>query len=478
MTEINPGIDSPLTICKRTRAALVRRMEDILDGAELAGRKLQASETRKFTELKQEMRDIDDRIIELESENEQRQTMARSRVQLGMGTSATARGGEGVYAKGGAFSYFGDMVLSSLGGPDRFDAEDRLRAHAEVIDRAEPDLPAEFRSGPNKRAAGSSVLESRVNPTRVGGQGGYSVPPLWIIDELVPYLRAGRACADLFESLDLPGGTDSINVPKLTLGTLAGVQMDGGAVPSQDITDSYVTAPVRTIAGQEDFALALLEQSPIASGLDQYLIKDLTASYNQQIDFGCISGTGTNGALKGLANIVGTTQVTWTQATPSPYQFWSPITQAMSQVAKLRFEAPTAILMHPSRWYWLLSGLDTTNRPLIVPEGVQGFNQLAVIDPNAVQGVAGKLGGVPIVLDANIPVNLGAGANQDTVYVAKFDDLWLYEGAIRSRVLLEPLSGTLQVRVQLYNYVAALVDRFPVSVAQIQGTGLIAQSGY
>jgi hypothetical protein len=105
------------------------------------------------------------------------------------------------------------------------------------------------------------------------------------------------------------------------------------------------------------------------------------------------------------------------------------------------------------------------------------FELVSKIDINA-EGLVGEVFGIPIYVDANIPSTAGAGANQDTIYASKFDDLYLYEGAIRSRVLLEPLSGTLQVRVQLYNYVAALVDRFPVGTSAINGTGLISPAGF
>jgi hypothetical protein len=45
-------------------------------------------------------------------------------------------------------------------------------------------------------------------------------------------------------------------------------------------------------------------------------------------------------------------------------------------------------------------------------------------------------------------------------------------------VLQEVLSGTLQVRFQLYNYVAFIPNRYPASVARINGTGMAAPSGF
>jgi hypothetical protein len=48
------------------------------------------------------------------------------------------------------------------------------------------------------------------------------------------------------------------------------------------------------------------------------------------------------------------------------------------------------------------------------------------------------------------------GGTNDLALGAHWDDLWLFEGQVRTRVLSEVLSGTLQVRFQVYNYVAFL----------------------
>src|SRR5436309_690056 len=38
--------------------------------------------------------------------------------------------------------------------------------------------------------------ETRTNPNRTDGQGGYFVPPLWLVDEFIPLIRAGRVFAN------------------------------------------------------------------------------------------------------------------------------------------------------------------------------------------------------------------------------------------------------------------------------------------
>ena len=453
----------PLAIAREHRAQVQAAIDAL--NTELSTRSadtpITAEENARIDELLAQRAEADERIADLEAQAERRANLAGAASPAGAPAPAAeerraptrVEGKDTVYARDGGVSYFKDLAyLLQPGSAEFFAAQARLQEHAQMVDRAADDLPTTFRSGPQKRMGGwgktgQSDIEARVNPTRVGGQGGYAVPPMWLINDIVPYLRAGRTTADLFTQDDLPAGTDSINIPKLTLGTLVGVQQDGGAVTSQDLMDTYVTAPVRTLAGQEDVAMALLDQSPIA--FDQVIMKDLMASYAQQVDIGCISGSGSNGQLKGVLNITGTNAVTFTNASPTLPLFYTPLMQSISQIAKQRFQPPSAISMHPSTWYFYAAGLDSQNRPLISVEGQAAFNAIAQdMDLKAVEGLVGVVSGIPIYVDANIPVNQGSGANQAPVLVAKFDDLWLFEGAIRFRALQEVLSGTLQVRFQ------------------------------
>jgi hypothetical protein len=50
--------------------------------------------------------------------------------------------------------------------------------------------------------------------------------------------------------------------------------------------------------------------------------------------------------------------------------------------------------------------------------------------------------GLPAFLDGNIPSNLGGGTNETRVITARWQDLFLWEGSMRTRVLQEVLSGT------------------------------------
>ncbi len=341
---------------------------------------------------------------------------------------------------------------------------------------------------PTWRGLDFSPFERRTTPSRIQGNGGYFVPPLWTSD-YIGALRAGRVAAGLCRNMDLPAGTDSINLPKISTGTLTGIQgADNAPVTSQDWTDTAVTANVKTIAGQTDVPIQLLDQSPYF--LDQVLIQDLTQDYNAQVDRGVISGDGTNasslngGSLLGLyptTNWSGANTVTWTDASPAPWKFLSVAGAMASQVAYNRFDLSSlAFLVHPRRGFWYFSGTDATHRPLVEPENIPSFNTAAVsVDSVPAEGLIGRMPFGPTVhADAHVTTadTAGAGSGQDVAIGAIWDDCWLFEGELRVRVMSEVLSGSLQVRLQVYGYVAFLV-RYGQSLAFATGTGFAAPTG-
>jgi hypothetical protein len=87
--------------------------------------------------------------------------------------------------------------------------------------------------------------------------------------------------------------------------------------------------------------------------------------------------------------------------------------------------------------------------------------------------MVGTLLGVPVVIDPLVPSNLGAGTNQDIVYLIKADDLVLLESGPQTEVFREPYADSLGVLVRLYGYVATVLNRHSESIASISGTGLV-----
>jgi HK97 family phage major capsid protein len=247
--------------------------------------------------------------------------------------------------------------------------------------------------------------------------------------------------SDLVQRQPLPGGTDSINIPKLLTGTTVAAQTaDNQPVSQTDLTDTFLNAPVRTIAGQESLAIQLIDQSPIA--FDDVVFRDLVAAHATQTDLQVIGGTGANGQLLGILSTPNISSVTLSSVDVKGV--YAAIANAIQLVHTTRFQPPEVICMHPRRWGWLLAQLDQQSRPLFVPEA-SAFNPVGVLENVDSQQVLGRSHGLVVVTDPNLPTNLGAGTNEDCILVMRASDLVLFEGGLRARVLPEPKASNLSV---------------------------------
>jgi HK97 family phage major capsid protein len=366
-------------------------------------------------------------------------------------------------------------------------AQQRARAAERQIEHAE--METRGRLGIERRGFDVSPFERRA-PSREPGQGGYAVPPLWLISDYLEYLRPGRVAAALCRQMPLPPGTDSINIPKLTTPTAVAIQTaDNAPVVTQDIKDNYVNAAVKTIAGFADIPIQLLEQSP-GTIIDQVITRDMMAAYDVALDKQVISGKGVGAPLSGgeIKGIYPNTNweanaVTWTAATPKAQGFFQVLGAMASKTAQTRFNLQDfTFLVHPRRGFWAFTAVDTVGRFLVGQDGAgfSNFNADALYDAEQApfEGLLGKVPfGPKIYIDANMPTNdaagvPGAGA-ADIAIGAIWDDLWLMEGDVRTDIFDQTLSGTLEIRFRLYNYVA-LLQRYGPSVTIGSGTGFAA----
>ena len=320
--------------------------------------------------------------------------------------------------------------------------------------------------------------------SRTDTAGGDFVPPIYLINEYAEFARAARVTADLATTMALPLGTDSINIPAVTTGTQVAFQSsDNSATNTRDMVTSTVTAPVRTISGYENVSIQLVEQSPLAGGLDRLVFGDLMKDYALQLNTAVTgNGDGTSGTLRGFVNLGADTTngipTTWTETTPTAVNGLQSISKAISKVVTNRYQAVEAIVMHPSMWYWFASSTDGASRPIIVPTGAGPFNANGVVTaPGAPAGLVGTIHGVPVYVDATLPKNYGAATNQSPILVGKFSDTYLFESGVKTRVLPDVLSANLTVRFQVYGYMA-LAHRYAKSVSAITGTGTVAPTGF
>jgi hypothetical protein len=207
------------------------------------------------------------------------------------------------------------------------------------------------------------------------------VPPLYLIDSWVPAFRPGRIIADRIRNMDLPAGTDSVNLPKVATGTTAyaqGAATSGtnASLTSTDLTTATVTAPVNTYYGQLEASLQLLEQSPVSGGMDQVIFQDLQAAYDQALDAALLYGTGASGQHKGVLTYAATVGATtgsgsWTRTSATTFLnaggVFNTLVSAVNQVETNRFAAPTAVWVHPRRANSFGIQLDTSATGCLAP---------------------------------------------------------------------------------------------------------------
>lgn len=427
---------------KETRAGKKADLEALLAG-EPSVEALASVEERNT-----EIAALDSQIESVESA--EARSIVEAKVEARVGFGATVVNEERTYTEHGSQSYFRDLVHAQTRN-DR-GAWDRLYRHAQ-----------------------EEVVESRAI-SNTDGAGGELTPPAWLISLTALTPRPARVVSNQLMKMALPSGTDHLYVPRVTTGTLVASQNgDNAATTTQDLVTTSADAPVRTLSGYVDASIQLLEQSPLAGGIDQLIFNDLMRAYDLNLEQQVINGVGTAGQLAGILGAG--TAITYTSGTPTAAGLYAAIGQGISKVSENRYDDVEAIAMRPATWYWLASQTDSNGRPFVVPNGGAPFNAGGVQDAPVAQSSVGTIHGVPVVLSAAIPNNLGGGTNETRVLIARFSDSVLFEGGVKTRVLPEVGSATLTVRLQAYGY-AALAHRFPQSLAFVSGTGVIAPTGY
>lgn len=440
---------------KEARSAAAADAEALLAG-EATAESLDAVEARQS-----EIADLDSKIESATALEARTASIKEARAAEGVKTfgSAVVTREAMTYDKGSDNSFVRDMINAQLRNDSG--SWERLHRHQQEV-----------------------AVETR-DINRTDTSGGDFVPPLYLVTEYAEFARAARVTADLVTKMALPAGTDSINIPAITTGSRVGFQSadnSGTMSPTtpRDLVTTTVSAPVQTISGYENVSIQLVEQSPIAGGLDKLVFGDLMADYALQLNTAVVgTGDGTSGTLKGfVTSAAAGLPVTWTEATPTAVNGLAAITKAISQVVTNRYKAVEAIVMHPSTWYWFASQVDGQNRPLIVPTGNGPFNAGGVTTAaGAPAGLVGSIYGVPVYVDATVTKTYGAGTNQSPILLGKFSDSYLFESGVKTRVLPDVLSANLTVRFQVYGY-AALAHRYAKNAALISGTGAVAPAGY
>ena len=310
------------------------------------------------------------------------------------------------------------------------------------------------------------------------GTGNFAglVIPQYLVDLAAPLARAGRPTADFATNkMLLPPAGMTLNISRMTTGTSTAVQAaENDAVSNTNADDTLLTVNVRTIAGQQDISKQAIERG---TGIDQFIIQDLIRGWHTTLDNQILNGDGTSGAILGLDATPGVNQITFTEASPTAELLYPKLADAYQQVQTDAFMNPTHWVMHPRRLAFLLASVDSSGRPLVVPTLNGPMNSMATGSGQAYYGNSGySLMGLPIVADANVRTNAGAGANEDRIYCVTAPEFHLWEQAGSPFALNFDATGagSLTIKSVVYGYAAATAGRYPGAFSTIEGTGLVA----
>lgn len=341
------------------------------------------------------------------------------------------------YERGSPHSYFGDLIAAKVEQDPA--AMKRLARHAQEM-----------------------AVERRDLTTADPGAGTF-IPPLYLGERWIDKERARRPFADAVSSMPLSPVGKQMDFPRTqTVPTVAAQATEGTAPSETDFDGETYSVPKRTIAGQNDFSIQAYEWSQ--PGMDEVVMRELVKAYNAELDRQLLQGSGASGEHTGVRSVSSINTITFSSGNGAALV--GKLYDALSQIST---NAPgyqgNAVVMHPRRAAWISSHRDT-NTPLLQ----QG--QLMLASGTQDRGFAGSIAGVGVLLDANIATNFGASTNEDEVYVVDLDEIILAEGPLRTRVLSEVLSGTLQVRLQVFAYSAFAGGRRPKVITKISGAGL------
>jgi hypothetical protein len=304
--------------------------------------------------------------------------------------------------------------------------------------------------------------------TNTGAFTGLVVPQ-YLTDLYAPATAALRPFADICNRHQLPGDGMSVNISRITTASSAALQSsENSAVSETNMDDTLLTIPVQTAAGQQTVSRQAIDRG---QGIEDVTMQDLFNRVHTVLDNTLINQATTGLSAMAQANA-------YTDASPSGAELYPKILSAAAGVeaAMLAMGRPTHAVMHSRRWYWLSSQMSST-WPMINWTGIPAQSAgMANAGSSYGSGVRGVLPcGLEVIVDNNIGTGLGAGTNEDEVFVVPNSECHLWEDQEAPLMIRaeQPTAATLGVLLVAYKYFAYTFGRYPNAMQKIGGTGLV-----
>lgn len=436
------------------RAAAKAELDSILEAPAAEARDLNDDEAQRFAAAKTTVAALDAEITDVQTRVDDLAALEARRYE-----AAVKTGGAKVKSEARTYSReaerrdgvsFLNDVATVFGKGYEPGAHERIQRHAQE----ERTIRG---AGFETRAAGSTAFAGLVVPQ-------------YLTDLVAPAVAAMRPLANVARHVDLPAEGMTVNISRVTTATSAALQSsENSAVSETNIDDTLLSPAVQTAAGQQTISLQALQRG---TGVESVVVGDLIRRYHT-----VLNSTLINQATNGLDAIAGVS-VTYTDASPTAAELYPKLFDLIQQVQTAVYMGVSHFVMHPRRWNWLASQVGTSWPFLQVngagPQTAGSFNGSGAYDGTGTT-IAGTLAGVPVILDASIATNLGAGTNEDRIYGITADEAFLWEDPsaplfIRAE---QPAAASLGVLFVVYGFFAYTFGRYPSAHGKISGTGLV-----
>jgi hypothetical protein len=305
---------------------------------------------------------------------------------------------------------------------------------------------------------------------RAVGTGAFTglIVPQYLTDMYAPAVAANRPFADAIRRHELPAQGMQVNISRITTATSVALQAsENSNVSETDIDDTLLSIPVQTAAGRQTMSRQSIERG---AGTESIVLDDLFRRYATTLDSTLI-----NQATTGLSAVA--TAVTYTDASPTTAELYPKVIEGLAGVEAALLDQASGdniAVMHSRRWYWMQNAMGSSY-PMITQPGVVAQTLGANYATRYGSGVRGILpNGTPVIVDNNIATNLGAGTDEDEIYLGDRNEHHLWEDPnapmfIRAE---QPKVESLGVVLVVYGYFAYTHSRYP-HARKISGTGLV-----
>ena len=306
--------------------------------------------------------------------------------------------------------------------------------------------------------------------TRAAGTGAFSglVVPQYLTDLYAPAAAARRPFADVCRRHDLPAQGMTVNISRVTTSTSVDNQSaENAAVAEQDIDDTLLSPAVQTAAGQQTLSRQAIERG---TGTEAVVLDDLFRRYATNLDSKLITQ-----ATTGLSAVA--TAVSYTDASPTAAELYPKLLEGLSGVEAAMLDQASGdnvAVMHSRRWYWMQNAMAST-WPLITQPSIVAQTLGVNYGEAYGRGVRGVLpNGTPVIVDNNLATNLGAGTNEDEIYLVDRNECHLWEDPDAPMLIRaeQAKAANLGVLLVVYGYFAYTHTRY-AHARKISGTGLV-----